>query len=139
MGHTQKSSYRILTLHDMKSMRWQSLAQVVSCGGHGVMIDFSHKHTHESILQRELVGFVASAPDIGFESCLLELAPEDQGTVYIALDAEPNVGFVLLPVSAVLVTDAFCFATRGMGVALLLPESTSGPIRRAAEHWRLRR
>ncbi|MCG6956581.1 MAG: MFS transporter [Gemmatimonadetes bacterium] len=80
-----------------------------------------------------LVGFVMSGRSVGFEPYLLDLAPEDQRTVYVGINGTLNFTRALLPILGGALMDLFGFTaaflvTAGaMGGSLLVLGSTSDP------------
>ncbi|MCG6956440.1 MAG: MFS transporter, partial [Gemmatimonadetes bacterium] len=80
-----------------------------------------------------LVGFVMSGRSVGFEPYLLDLAPEDQRTVYVGINGTLNFSRVVLPILGGAVMDlfgfdvAFVLTAGAMGVSLLLLGSTPEP------------
>jgi len=56
-----------------------------------------------------LVGFVVSGRSVGFEPYLLDLAPEDQRTVYVGINGTLNFSRVILPILGGAIIDLFGF------------------------------
>lgn len=73
-----------------------------------------------------LVGFVMSGRSVGFDPYLLDLAPEEQRTVYVGINGTLNFSRVLLPILGGAVMDifgfevAFVLTAGAMGVSLFL-------------------
>jgi len=73
-----------------------------------------------------LVGFVISGRSVGFEPYLLDLAPDDERTVYVGINGTLNVSRVLLPILGGVAMDllgftvTFVLTAGAMGTALLL-------------------
>ncbi len=73
-----------------------------------------------------MIGFVMSGRSVGFDPYLLDLAPEEQRTVYVGINGTLNVSRVVLPVLGGAVMDLFGFTTAfvltsgAMAVAFLL-------------------
>lgn len=73
-----------------------------------------------------LVGFVVSGRSVGFQPYLLDLAPEDQRTVYVGINGTLNFTRALLPVLGGALMDlfgfttAFVLTTMAMGMAFFL-------------------
>ncbi len=80
-----------------------------------------------------LVGFVMSGRSVGFDPYLLDLAPEDQRTVYVGINGTLNFSRVVLPILGGAVMDlfgfdvAFVLTAGAMGVSLLLLGSRREP------------
>jgi predicted MFS family arabinose efflux permease len=67
-----------------------------------------------------LVGFVMSGRRVGFEPYLLDLAPEEQRTLYIGIDGTLNFSKVLLPVLGGVFIDLFGFTVAFHAITIIM-------------------